>query len=75
MTTLFFYYSNYVGNQFIIAIRKLSSFWYMTKIPWLSIQFLDNLLQHGREGAKGRQRSVIQNSVNKGQTQKDEKPS
>jgi hypothetical protein len=32
---MYFYCSNYIGNQFIIAIRPLGGLWYMTNIPRL----------------------------------------
>ena len=32
---IYFYCSNYVGNQFRIAIRHLGGFWYMASIPQL----------------------------------------
>ena len=37
MTKIYFYCSNYVGNQFIIAIRHLWGLWYIANIPWLSV--------------------------------------
>ena len=33
--TDFYFFTNYVGNQFIIAIRHLRGLWYMANIPWL----------------------------------------
>jgi hypothetical protein len=33
--SLYFYCSNYIGNQFIIAIRCLGGLWYMANVPRL----------------------------------------
>ena len=32
---IYFYCSNYIGNQFMIAIRHLGGLWYMANIPQL----------------------------------------
>ena len=43
--TFYFVCSYYVGNQFIIAIRRLGGLWYMAKIPRLrSVRALRNTL-------------------------------
>jgi hypothetical protein len=46
---MYFYCSNYVGNQFIIAIRHLRGLWYIANVPQLRAVSRHSALRHAKE--------------------------